>query len=206
VDTNLLLSKDNPDKSTRRILKRSELKIVGFGGSAVVLVGNIIGQAVAVFGNGYATFSQGYTPETRGSYSDADIVLSDEPVGYPYAVKPNVLVTLTQDAYNKYTQEVSPETLVIVDPDQVKPDLARTPSLLTIPVNKMGRELGGRVANVVLVGFLAAITDLVPADALRKSVLASAQTSGHGRGPSDLNIKAFEMGYKYGLEHGKRSV
>jgi 2-oxoglutarate ferredoxin oxidoreductase subunit gamma len=182
-------------------LSRNELRIAGFGGQGVVLAGHIVGQAATVYDKGFATFSQSYGPEARGGSCTAEVVLSDEPIGYPYLVKPKVLVILSQDAYNKYAQDISPETLVIIDPDLVKPDLAKTPSFLTVPANKMARDLGRVVvANIVLLGFLGAVSSLVPADALRKSVLASVP-----KGTGDFNMKAFEMGYKYGLEHGKRS-
>lgn len=182
-------------------MSRSEIRIAGFGGQGVVLSGHIVGQAASVYNNGFATFSQNYGPEARGGSCTAEVVLSDEPIGYPYIVKPQFLVALSQDAYNKYAQDISPDTLVIVDPDLVKPDLNMTPSPLTVPANKMARELGRVVvANIVLLGFLAAVSNIVPSDALRKSVLASVP-----KGTGDFNMKAFEMGYNYGLEHGKRS-
>ena len=65
----------------------------------------------------------------------------------------------------------------------------------------MARELGRVVvANIVLLGFLAAVSDYVSAEALRKSVLATVP-----KGTGEFNMKAFEAGYKYGQEHGLRS-
>jgi 2-oxoglutarate ferredoxin oxidoreductase subunit gamma len=51
------------------------------------------------------------------------------------------------------------------------------------------------VANIVMVGFFAAVTDVVGADALRKSVEASVPA-----GTEDLNLSAFEFGYDHGKE------
>ena len=65
----------------------------------------------------------------------------------------------------------------------------------------MARDLGRVVvANIILLGFLAAVSNFVSAEALRKSVLASVP-----KGTGEFNMKAFEIGYKYGLEHGLRS-
>jgi len=50
-----------------------------------------------------------------------------------------------------------------------------------------------------MLGFLAAVSDVVSPEALRKSILASVP-----QGTGDFNIKAFELGYKYGLEHKQR--
>jgi len=56
------------------------------------------------------------------------------------------------------------------------------------------------VANIIMLGFLAAVSDLVSSEALQKSVLASVP-----KGTEEFNKKAFELGYSYGLEHGSRS-
>jgi 2-oxoglutarate ferredoxin oxidoreductase subunit gamma len=50
------------------------------------------------------------------------------------------------------------------------------------------------VLNSVMVGFFAAVTKLLEPDAVRKAVAASVPSSFR-----DLNLKAFEKGYKYGI-------
>ena len=108
---------------------------------------------------------------------------------------------MSQDAYNKYGKDLSADTQLIIDPDLVKPDPLEKHEYLTVPTNRMARELGRVVvANIILLGFLAAVSTYVSVEALRKSVLASVP-----KGTGEFNMKAFELGYKYGLEHGKRS-
>jgi 2-oxoglutarate ferredoxin oxidoreductase subunit gamma len=182
-------------------LGRRELRIAGFGGQGVVLAGNIVGQAVAVYDKQYAAFTQNYGPEARGGSCTAEVVAAEEPIGYPYLTKPQIVVILSQDAYTKYGKDIPAETLLIIDPDLVKPDPADGHPFLAIPTNRMARELGRVVvANIVLLGFLAAVSDYVSTEALRKSVLATVP-----KGTGEFNMKAFEAGYKYGQEHGQRS-
>jgi 2-oxoglutarate ferredoxin oxidoreductase subunit gamma len=182
-------------------LGRREMRIAGFGGQGVVLSGQIVGQAVAVFDNKYAAFTQNYGPEARGGSCTAEIVADEEAIGYPYLTKPQVVIILSQDAYNKYGKNLNEETQLIIDPDLVKPDSSQKHSYLSVPTNRMARELGRVVvANIILLGFLAAVNNFVSPEALRKSVLASVP-----KGTGDFNLKAFELGYKYGLEHGKLS-
>jgi Pyruvate/2-oxoacid:ferredoxin oxidoreductase gamma subunit len=50
--------------------------------------------------------------------------------------------------------------------------------------------------NIIMLGFLAAVSDLVPHDALREAVRASVP-----EGAEDLNLSAFDKGYAYGREH-----
>jgi 2-oxoglutarate ferredoxin oxidoreductase subunit gamma len=182
-------------------LGRREIRIAGFGGQGVVLAGQIVGQAVAVYDKQYATFTQNYGPEARGGSCTAEVVTSQEPIGYPYVVNPNVVAILSQDAYHKYGKNLPEDTLFIVDPDLVKPDPADKHARLTIPANQMARDMGRVVvANIILLGFLAAVSDVVSSEALRQSILVTVP-----RGTGEFNLKAFEAGFKYGLEHGKRS-
>ena len=116
--------------------------------------------------------------------------------------KPQVVVILSQDAYNKYGKDLPQETQLIIDPDLVKPDPAQKHAYLSVPTNRIAREMGRVVvANIVLLGFLAAVSDFVSTEALRKSVLATVP-----RGTGEFNMKAFESGFKYGQEQSKRSV
>jgi 2-oxoglutarate ferredoxin oxidoreductase subunit gamma len=182
-------------------LGRRELRIAGFGGQGVVLAGQIVGQAVAVYDKQFAAFTQNYGPEARGGSCTAEIVAAEEPIGYPYLTKPTLVVILSQDAYNKYGKNLSEDTQLIIDPDLVKPDPEQKHKYLIIPTNRIAREMGRVVvANIVLLGFLASVSNFVSAEALKKSVLATVP-----KGTGEFNMKAFETGFKYGQEQAKRS-
>jgi 2-oxoglutarate ferredoxin oxidoreductase subunit gamma len=128
-------------------------------------------------------------------------VISDEAVGYPYVVSPRVLVVMSQEAYNKFAPNLGTGTLVIIDPDLVKPNKSQTFKILSIPATNLAREMGRAVvANIIMLGFLAAVSDVVSPEALNKSILANVP-----EGTGEFNIKAFELGYKYGFEHGKQN-
>jgi 2-oxoglutarate ferredoxin oxidoreductase subunit gamma len=176
------------------MLSRRELRIAGFGGQGVVLAGQIIGQAAAVYAKGFAAFTQNYGPEARGGSCTAEVVIADEPIGYPYLTQPQLVVALSQDAYNKYARNLPGETKLIIDADLVKIDPADKHTYLAVPANRLAREMGRVVvSNIILLGFLAAVTDFVPVEALRQSVLASVP-----KGTGEFNLKAFESGYQFG--------
>ena len=180
---------------------RVEIRIAGFGGQGIVLSGQIIGQAASIYDNRFATFTQSYGPESRGGSCTAEVVPSDEPIGDPYVLNPQVLIIMSQEAYAKYGRNHASETLVIIDSDLVKPTPSHNTLLLSIPATRMAREMGRAVvANIIVLGLLAAVSDAVSTAALRKSILASVPA-----GTAEFNIKAFELGYKYGLEHKNRS-
>jgi len=183
-------------------LSRTEIRLSGAGGQGIVLAGQIIGQAASLYEEvKSATFTQSYGPEARGGSCSAEVVISNESVGYPYVISPQVLVIMSQEAYNKYANNLNPETLVIIDEDLVKPDPAGKIKIHSIPATKLARELGRAVvANIVMLGFMAAVSDVVSAKALKESILAMVP-----EGTGEFNIKAFTVGYEYGQKHGKNT-
>ena len=175
---------------------RHEIRLCGYGGQGIILAGYIVGQAASIFGGKNATFIQSYGPEARGGACRADVVVSDEPVSYPYINAPSILVAMSQQAYDKYHTENRQDTLVIIDEDLVKPVEKKRGGLFSIPAKRIAEELGRvTVANVVMLGFFTAITGIVSLEAMKKSVLASVPQS-----TEELNLKAIERGYAYGLE------
>lgn len=182
-------------------MNRKEIRIAGFGGQGVVLSGNIIGRAVSICAQRHAALTQSYGPESRGGSCCAEVVLSDEPIDYPYVLNPEVQIILSQEAYTKYGQNPPPGTLVIVDADLVKVDPNQKPPPLSIPASRLAREEIGRlvVANIIMLGFLAAVSDIISHEVLKEAVLASIPA-----GTEEVNTKAFELGYKYGTEHGRQ--
>ena len=182
-------------------MDRRELRIAGFGGQGVVLSGQIVGQAASVYDGGFATFTQNYGPEARGGACTAEVVISNEPIGYPYVQDPNVVIILSQAAYDKYGHDMPPGTKVIIDPDLVTPNASHDPLPLTVPASHMAREMGRPVvANIITLGFLAAVSDIVSVEALKESILSSVP-----KGTEELNTKAFELGYNYGLNPESKS-
>lgn len=166
-----------------------------------MLSGSIVGKAASIFTEGFATLTQSYGPESRGGSCCAEVVISDEPVDYPYVTSPQVQIILSQEAYAKYGRNPPPDTLLMVDSDLVKVDPDQQPRPLSIPASRMAREEIGRpvTANIIMLGFLAATSGLVSKEALKSSILDSIPA-----GTESVNTRAFELGYKYGIEHGRK--
>jgi 2-oxoglutarate ferredoxin oxidoreductase subunit gamma len=176
-------------------MRLTEIRIAGFGGQGVILSAVVLGKAASIYDNGFATMTQNFGPEARGGACSAQLVVSDTPVLYPYVTRPDIMVIMSQEAYNRFAPELKPEGLLIVEEDLVRvSDLKGDPKVYSIPATRIAEELGKRmVLNSVMVGFFTAITRLVSADAVRKSVADSVPASYR-----ELNLKAFEKGFDYG--------
>ncbi len=180
---------------------RKEIRIAGFGGQGVVLAGSIVGKAASIHDKGFATLTQSYGPESRGGSCKAEVVISDTPVEYPYAVDPQVMVILSQDAYKEHGKKISPGTLLIIDSDLVNLESSSSLVPLAIPASRMAQEMGRPVVmNIIILGFLAATSDIVSVEALRKAILDSIPP-----GTESFNMKAFELGYNYGIERFRKA-
>jgi 2-oxoglutarate ferredoxin oxidoreductase subunit gamma len=179
--------------------ERREVRLAGFGGQGIVLAGNILGRAIVLQEGRNAVFTQSYGPEARGGACSADVVLSDEAIHYPKVSNPDVLVFMSEEAKTTYGKQINQDTVVLCDQDLVRlEDLTgRVPRLYTVPATRIAEELGRKmVANIVMLGFLAAMTDLVHYESLKQSVLSSVP-----RGTEELNAAAFERGYQHGQEN-----
>ena len=180
-------------------VNRLEIRLSGFGGQGIIRSGEIVGRAAALYDGRYATFTQSYGPESRGGACAAQVIIADDPVelSYPHLIDPSILIIMSQGAYNKYVPCFRQDGLLAVDEDLVELDeAAESLRVMGIPASRMAEDLGRRiVANVVMLGFVAAITDIVSPEAMKKAVLESVP-----KGTEELNTRAFEAGFEYGQE------
>lgn len=174
----------------------NEIRFSGFGGQGIVRCGLITGKALSLYDNKNSTMTQSFGPEARGSACSSQLVISEDRVLYPYVTKSDVLVAMSQEAYDKYEPDLREGGILILDQDLVKPRPSRDNiKTYTIQATRMAEDLGNRIiGNLVMLGFFAAVTRIVTPGALKKAL--------PGLVPDrflDLNIKGFEKGYKYGL-------
>ena len=173
---------------------RTEVRIAGFGGQGVIMAGVIIGKAASLFDNKNAVQTQSYGPEARGGASRTEVVIDDEEIDYPKVTSPDILVAMSHEALIKYMGDLKDEGVLIIDPDMIveeeivdfvkehKIKLYRAPATKTV-----GLRI---VANIVMIGAIVKVTEVVSVDAAKQAILDSVP-----KGTEDKNIQAFEAGY-----------
>jgi 2-oxoglutarate ferredoxin oxidoreductase subunit gamma len=87
-------------------LQLTELRIAGFGGQGVILSAIILGKAASIHQGAYATMTQNFGPEARGGACSAQLLLSDQPILYPYVTQPDIMVVMSQEAYTRFVPEL----------------------------------------------------------------------------------------------------
>lgn len=171
-----------------------QIRISGFGGQGVVMMGYVLGKAASIFEQKNATLSQSYGPESRGGASACDVVISSDEIDYPKVTEPDVLVVLSQDAYNTYGRKRPAHCTFIIEEELVElADEDSGKQVYKIPATRMAEELGKKiVANMVMLGFVAAVTSCVGPEALKQAITTTVP-----KGTERLNLKAFEAGYRF---------
>lgn len=175
----------------------TEIRFSGFGGQGIIRCGLITGRAISLFDNKHTTMTQSFGPEARGSACSSQLVVSEDRVLYPYITRPEILIAMSQEAYDKYEPELRDDGTLILDKDLVRlKPTQRKIKIYSIPSTRFAEELGNRIiANLVMLGFFTAITEVVSPEAMKKAL--------PGLVPGrflELNIKAFDRGYEYGKE------
>lgn len=174
-----------------------DIRFSGFGGQGIIKSGTLIGKAASLYDNKYATMTQNFGPEARGGACSAQVVIHNSPVLYPYIAAPEILVVMSQEAYEKYIHEPVKGSIVLIDKDLVKPKKKRKDvKMYSIPATRIAEKMGNRIfANVVMVGFFTAMTNVVSLEALKKALPGSIPERF-----VSINEKALVNGYQYGKE------
>lgn len=148
----------------------------GSGGQGVITAAVILAEA-AIFGEGLnAVQTQVYGPEARGGSARSDVIVADREIWFPKVLEPNVLVCLSQMAYNKYSELVRPGGVVIVDSHSVKRWAHAHSREIELPLHETivalngGDERSTRGINVCLLGALSRLSPVVSFDSMRVAV------------------------------------
>lgn len=95
-------------------MKYTEIRLSGSGGQGIILMGIILAEA-AIMNGVNAIQSQSYGPEARGGASKAEVIINDGEIDFPKVRKPDILLALTQEAFDKYIVDIKEGGIVILD-------------------------------------------------------------------------------------------
>lgn len=173
-------------------MKKAEVLLAGLGGQGVQLAGDILGQSCALEGRKVSVLPS-YGAEARGTLIRSEVVISEEVIIYPGVLEPDLFVAFSQEAYNHFLPSLQPSTKTIYDPASVTLDAARQSETehYSIPAIETAKGLGNaKAANMVMLGTLAALSDLISKDALEKIL------SKGPKGRREMSIKAMKKGFQ----------
>jgi len=169
--------------------KRIEVIIGGHGGQGVVLAGQIFGKAAAFEGKNVVQ-TQSYGAEARGSLAKSEVIISDNRIGFPAVRRCDVLVAMNQESLDNYLPLLKGDGTLIVDSSVGKiPEVkAKT---YKVPAVETARKVFGEslFANMVILGALVKITQMVSVESMEKSIRESVSEK-----TLEANLNAFRKG------------
>ncbi len=168
---------------------RFEIRLAGSGGQGLILAGIILAEAAGLYDGKFVCQSQSYGPAARGGASKSEVVISDEEIDYPKAIRPDVLLAMNQKSLDTYLADLQPAGLLLVDATLV-PEIPDHQAI-ALPFTQIAREQVGqeKTANIVALGALATLSGAVTLKSLETAVLARVPP-----GTAELNKKALAAG------------
>ncbi len=151
-------------------MERCRMVFSGSGGQGVITAAIILGEAAVLHENLLAIQSQAYGPEARGGAARSDVIISDSPIRFPRVTQPNVLVCLTQQAYNKFYAMIRPGGLLLTDSHYVKTERKADARQRELPLYEtVTAKIKNPLAlNICMLGAVIGLTEIVRPESILK--------------------------------------
>ena len=151
---------------------RQDIILSGSGGQGLILAGVILAEAAGIVEGREVVQTQSYGIQARGGASQSSVIISDSRINFPEVIQSDILLCLSQEAYNRYRSKLREGGWLIIDQDLVnasnaRPDLKVIALPFTAEAEKMNRRI---VANVMALGALAVLTGVVKPESLAKAL------------------------------------
>lgn len=171
-------------------MSKMELRLAGSGGQGVILATVILAEAAVISGKETAQ-SQSYGPEARGGSCKAEVIISDEKIGFTKVLNPTFLMALTDKALEKYGHNLPENCIVLIDEGLDEIDGLDKQKVIKLPILRTAAEKVGKsfTANIVAVGAINELLNLVSFDELKMAVSMHIP-----KGTEALNMRALEAG------------
>ena len=172
-------------------MERCRMVFSGSGGQGVITAAIILAEAAVLHEGLEAVQTQAYGAAARGGATRSDVIIADTPINFPKVNQPNVLVCLTQEAYNKFVGIIRPGGLLLSDPRFVSPSLKVDAMQREMPMYETVMEKIGKpiVFNICMLGAILGLTELVQPESIMKTLETRIPP-----GFLDMNRQALELG------------
>ncbi|MBI2374457.1 MAG: 2-oxoacid:acceptor oxidoreductase family protein [Deltaproteobacteria bacterium] len=173
------------------MVERFEVRLAGSGSHGMIQAGLILQEAAAIYDDKNAHHVQSYGPEARGNAARSEVLISDGDIDYPKATRVDVLLATTDEAVEKYTHDLKPGALVIVD-ESVRAKVPEGSKTYVLPLLKTAEKDLGRptLLHVVALGVVVGLSKIVTNGAIEAAVKDHA-----ARGSEPVHLGALEAGY-----------
>jgi 2-oxoglutarate ferredoxin oxidoreductase subunit gamma len=170
---------------------RYEVRLSGSGGQGLILAGQILAEAAAIYDDNNAVQSQAYGPEARGGASRSDVIIADGDIDYPKATHIDLMLAFTQEACDKYAAGLRQGGILLADSKFVTRIPPGDFKVYTVPIVEVAQKEIGKavVANIVALGLITGLSKVVTPAAMEQALRARVP-----KGTEEMNLEAFRKG------------
>jgi 2-oxoisovalerate ferredoxin oxidoreductase beta subunit len=131
------------------------IKIAGFGGQGVLLLGQFLAEMGMQEGM-EVSWLPSYGPEMRGGSAHCHVCISHKRIGSPLISKPEVLIAMNELSLHKFAPQVQPGGLIFYNRSETPENFSAPQArVLCVPASEIADLLGSaKAANIVMLGAL----------------------------------------------------
>ena len=154
--------------------KPMNILLAGFGGQGILFAGKVIAYAGLSEGM-EVSWLPSYGPEMRGGTANCSVCLSNDPIGSPQVVTPDLLVAMNIPSLDKFVDAVVPGGTILIDSSLIDRKVKRSDiKTIYIPATEIAEKNGLKgMANMIMVGKLFSETHFCTEESLDKGILKS---------------------------------
>ena len=170
--------------------------IAGFGGQGVLFAGKALAK-MGMHTGLYVTWLPSYGPEMRGGAANCSVIISDEEIGSPLVLDPDILIALNKPSFDKFEPHIKPGGILFADSSMIDSRSERSDiDAYYIPASSMASDnsLSG-LANVIMLGHLLRKTELFNYDAFLEDLVSGIPASRAAL--IEGNTKALRLGFEF---------
>ena len=146
-------------------MQLTEIRIAGFGGQGILLMGQLLAE-MGLREQMEVSWLPSYGPEMRSGSAHCHVTLSHDRIGTPLISQPEVLIAMNELSLHKFASSVASGGLVLYNGTKLPEGFsAKQARVVCVPVSEIADRLGSaKVANVVMLGALLEETECLPAE------------------------------------------
>jgi 2-oxoglutarate ferredoxin oxidoreductase subunit gamma len=151
-------------------MNRIRIVFSGSGGQGVITASIILAEAAVLYEGLNAVQTQSYGPEARGGATRSDVIIADKDIYFPKVNQPNLLICLTQEAYNKFSPSIRPGGLLLLDRFYVQPARKVDARQVSLDMYKSVMDRIGKpiVFNICMLGALIGLMGMIQKESIMK--------------------------------------
>ena len=170
--------------------------LAGFGGQGILFAGKVLAYT-GMIDELHVSWLPSYGPEMRGGTANCSVCISENEIGSPRVLDPNILIVMNIQSYDTFIDTVAEGGVAIINSTLINKTTQNDKiNPVYIPATEMANEnnLQG-LANIICLGAMLKKTAMTSYEtmeaAIKKCVPASKAHL------LDANLKALKLGYDF---------